>query len=40
MKLWREELAGFGEFVVGTEMSGSCREVFEQTLSALARSVA
>jgi hypothetical protein len=39
-KLWREELAGLAESVVGTEMSGPCREVFEQALSALARSVA
>jgi hypothetical protein len=40
MKLRREVLAGFAEFVVGAEMPGSCGEVFEQTLSALARSVA
>jgi hypothetical protein len=35
MKLSMEELAGFGEFVVGIEMPGSCKEVFEQLLSAL-----
>jgi hypothetical protein len=40
MKLRREVLDGFAEFVVGAEMSGSCEEVFERALSALARSVA
>jgi hypothetical protein len=40
MKLQREALAGFAEFVVGADMSGSCREVVEQALSALAHSVA
>jgi hypothetical protein len=39
-KLWREALAGLAESVVGAGMSGSCREVFERALSALARSVA
>jgi hypothetical protein len=39
-KLRREALAGFAEFVAGAEMSGSCGEVFERALSALARSVA
>jgi hypothetical protein len=40
MKLWMEALAGLAESVVGAEMPGSCREVFERALSALARSVA
>lgn len=40
MKLWREALAGLAESVVGIEMSGPCKEVFERALSALARSVA
>jgi hypothetical protein len=29
MKRWKEELAGLAEFVVGIEMSGSCRKASE-----------